>query len=169
MDIRLLTGEDAGVYWELRLEALQQNPEAFSSSYEEAIKRESPVEQVAKNFAAPGNFTFGAFNKGVLVGIVTLIQEQNLKLRHIAHIFAMYVTPGHQGKGIGKLLVTAAINKAKTVEDIEKIKLSVVSTNEKANRLYNSLGFEAFGFEEKALKVNGKYYDEYHMSLLLQK
>ncbi|MBM6617417.1 GNAT family N-acetyltransferase [Bacillus suaedaesalsae] len=167
MYIRLLTREDAKLYWQLRLEALQQNPEAFSSSYEEAIKREFPIEQVAKNFEAPGNFTFGAFEEKALVGVVTLIQEQNLKLRHIANIFAMYVTPGHQGKGIGKLLVTEAINKAKTIKEIEKIKLSVVSSNEKAKRLYNSVGFQAYGFEEKALKVNAKYYDEYHMSLLL--
>lgn len=168
MEVRVLKGEDAKAYWGLRLEALQQNPEAFSTSYEEAIKRQSPIEQVANNFAAAGNFTFGAFEEGELIGMVTLLQEQQIKLRHIANIYAMYVSPRKQRLGAGRMLLTEAINKAKSIEEIEKIKLSVVSSNEKAKNLYSSLGFKTFGYEEKALKVNGTYFAEDHMSLFLK-
>ena len=35
MEIRFLTPDDADAYWKLRLEALQGDPEAFSSSAEE--------------------------------------------------------------------------------------------------------------------------------------
>ncbi|MGE7186856.1 GNAT family N-acetyltransferase [Peribacillus sp. NPDC006672] len=62
-----------------------------------------------------------------------------------------------------------AINKAKEIDDVEKINLTVVTSNQKAKNLYTNLGFKVFGFEEKALKVNGVYYDEEHMVLCLDK
>lgn len=81
----------------------------------------------------------------------------------------MYVTSKKSGLGVGKTLLTEAINKAKEIEDVEKINLTVVTSNQKAKNLYANLGFKVFGFEEKALKVNGVYYDEEHMVLCLEK
>ena len=66
MEIRLLGAADAKKYWELRLEALQQHPEAFLTSYEDAIKRDNPIEQIASNFTDEGNYTFGAFDNEAL-------------------------------------------------------------------------------------------------------
>ncbi|TQR21637.1 GNAT family N-acetyltransferase [Psychrobacillus vulpis] len=168
MKIKLLTPADASAYWELRLEALQQSPEAFGTSYEEAIKRPNPIEQVENILATEGNYTFGAFYENKLVGMVTLVQERSLKMKHRANIFAMYVSPQVRGQGVGKGLLMKAINKAKTIDEIEKVNLSVVSTNEKAKKLYIHLGFKVFGVEEYALKVNQQYYAEDHMSLLLK-
>jgi ribosomal protein S18 acetylase RimI-like enzyme len=168
MEVRLLNSDDAENYWTLRLEALKNNPEAFATSYEEAIKRENPIEQVVRNINSEGNFTFGAFDNKELVGMVTLLQEKPEKLQHRANIFAMYVTPKKQGLGLGKALLTAAVQKATEIETIEKVNLSVVATNEKAKKLYCQLGFKVFGLEEKALKVNGGFYDEEHMVLHLK-
>ena len=39
-------------------------------------------------------------------------------------------------------------------------KLTVVSENEAARRLYRTLGFIEYGLERRALKQNGRYYDE---------
>ena len=80
----------------------------------------------------------------------------------------MYVSPKARGLGAGKALLMEAINKARSIEEIEKLNLSVVSTNEKAKNLYTQLGFKAFGMEEKALKVGDTYYDEDHMALILK-
>ncbi|MFJ7972137.1 GNAT family N-acetyltransferase [Psychrobacillus sp. NPDC096389] len=168
MEIKLLTPTDASAYWDLRLEALQQSPEAFATSYEEAIKRANPIEQVEKNLQTVGNYTFGAFHQNKLVGMVTLTQESYLKMKHRANIFAMYVSPQARGLGAGKALLIEAVNKAKSIEEIEQINLSVVSTNEKAKNLYSQLGFKVFGVEEKALKVANTYYDENHMALRLK-
>lgn len=166
MEIKLLTAADAAAYWELRLEALQLSPEAFGSSYEEAIQRINPIEQVENNLRTEGNYTFGAFNQNQLIGMVTLVQESSLKFKHRGNIYAMYVSPKVRGKGVGKALITEAINKAKTIEGIEKLNLTVVSTNEPAKKLYTQLGFKVFGVEEKALKVGDTYYDENLMVLI---
>lgn len=44
--IRLLTKADAKQYWELRLQALQVNPEAFVTTYEEAIRQETLLNEL---------------------------------------------------------------------------------------------------------------------------
>lgn len=167
MEIRLLIATDASAYWELRLEALQLNPEAFGTSYEEAIERENPIESVANNLSAEGNYTYGAFQNGELVGMLTLLSEQSLKLKHRANILAVYVSPSVRSLGVGKALLTSAIEKAKSIEWLEKLNLSVVSSNKPAKQLYEKLGFKVFGVEEKALKVADTYYTEEHMTLVL--
>jgi ribosomal protein S18 acetylase RimI-like enzyme len=168
LEIKLLDSSDAQKYWALRLEALKQNPEAFLTSYEDAIKRDNPIDQVAHNFTTDGNYTFGAFDQEELIGVVTLLQESAEKIKHRANIYAMYVTPKKQGSGVGSALMAAAINKAKTIKAIEKINLSVMANNEKAKNLYSKLGFTVYGFEENALKVNGVYYNDEHMVLHLK-
>ncbi|ASK60997.1 GNAT family N-acetyltransferase [Virgibacillus phasianinus] len=168
MEIKLLTATDAENYWNLRLEALKQCPEAFATSYEEAISRKNPIEQVAQNLDVKGNYTFGAFENNTLMGMVTLMKERHQKLQHRANIFAMYVTPKKQGKGIGKSLLQEVIETAKLTDEIEKLNLTVVKTNKKAKQLYSTLGFQTFGLEEKALKINGSYYDEEYMALVIK-
>jgi RimJ/RimL family protein N-acetyltransferase len=40
------------------------------------------------------------------------------------------------------------------------VQLTVVSENEAARRLYGALGFVEYGLEKRALKQDGRYYDE---------
>lgn len=168
LEVRLLTSADAESYWNLRLEALKQNPEAFATSYEEAMQRENPIEQVASNMDADGSYTFGAFENNVLIGMVTLLEEKHQKLRHRGNIVAMYVTPKKQGMGIGKDLLSEVIRIANSIDEIEKLNLTAVKTNAKAKGLYTKLGFQLFGLEERSLKINGEYYDEEYMVLFLK-
>lgn len=166
MIIRLLEPRDAEMYYDLRLEALEDSPHAFVSSYHET-KKETP-QKYKHYFQSGDSFTFGAFIDHQLIGVVTLIIETREKIKHRATLVAMYVTPEHRGKGIGKALILEAIQKAKEIETIEQINLSVTVTNEAAYRLYSSLGFETFGVEKRALKVDGEYLDGKHMVLFLK-
>ncbi|MFC5465990.1 GNAT family N-acetyltransferase [Lederbergia graminis] len=159
MEIRMLSSlEDAEMYRRIRLESLKRVPEAFASSYEEEI--DCSIDKYFNQFQSNDSFTYGAFVKGELVGIITLYKEQLYKLRHRAHIGAMYVSDSIRGLGVGKALMEVAIEKAKQIEGLEQLYLAVVSTNESAKKLYSSLDFELFGSERKGLKLkNNMYYD----------
>ncbi|WP_026584070.1 GNAT family N-acetyltransferase [Bacillus sp. J33] len=163
MDIRLLQPEDAAGYKELRLEGLKKNPESFGSSYEEEVGR--PTAVYRERFKAENSVHFGAFEDGQLVGMVSLVRETGLKMKHRANIYAMYVTESSRQKGIGKRLISEAVEKAREWDGVEQIHLAVMSENVPAKKLYSSFGFEVYGKERHALKINGVYYDEDLMAL----
>lgn len=166
LKIRPLIAQDAQQYLNIRLEALQKAPEAFASSYEE--EKNQMADKYINRFNAPqDSFTFGAFNDNELVGIVTLVKETRIKLQHRANIVAMYVTEEQRGCGIGKGLLTEAVQKAKNLEGIEQLYLTVVTTNLATKQLYASFGFKVFGTEKNALKYDDTYFHEDHMVLFL--
>lgn len=165
MEIRTLTEEDAAIYRELRLEALQTSPEAFGSTYEEGAAR--PLSATAERLRTPGAFTLGAFADDALVGVVTLVRDAGLKMRHRANIYAMYVTPAARGRGVGRALMEEAIRRARAVPGIEQLHLAVVSNNTTARALYDALGFVVYGREPRALKSGDRYFDEDMMILHL--
>lgn len=166
MEIRKLTGNDASEYWRLRLEALQLNPEAFATTYEDALSRVNPLIRVANNLDSKESATIGAFIGEELVGTMTLAAEQAPKLKHRINLFAVYVTPKVRGQKVGAKLLQDVISFAKQWSGIEKINLTVVSSNEPAIRLYKQLGFVSFGVEQNAMKSGSSYVDEVYMHLL---
>ncbi|WP_377890822.1 GNAT family N-acetyltransferase [Alkalihalobacillus sp. R86527] len=165
MDIRRMRADEAKDYWELRLEALQNNPEAFASSYEEAVERQNPLEGVATNLERA--VTFGAYEGDRLIGVITFVRGSGLKTKHKGDLFAVYVTPDYRGKGVGKALLKEAIDHVKGLSELVKINISVASVNKTAKQLYHSFGFKTYAHEEKALYVNGEFLDEDHMVLFL--
>ncbi|MEI4803939.1 GNAT family N-acetyltransferase [Bacillus sp. NPDC077411] len=165
--IRMLTEVDAESYWDLRLEALQKNPEAYVTTYEEAIKKEEPIQEVIKNLQGEHSYTFGAFDENnKLVGIVTLLTESRAVLRHKGHIVGMYVSAQSRGRGYARNLIYESVKEAKKL-NIEQIGLSVVSDNMAAKKLYHSIGFESYGVEKRALKMDEVYRDEEYMVLFI--
>ena len=165
MDIRVLEAPDAARYQEVRLRGLRTNPEAFGSTYER--EAQFSLEFVEERLRpAEGKFTLGAFDEtGKLVGIATFVRESGPKTAHKGNVYGMYVAPETQGQGVGKALLRALIDRARTCEGLERINLAVVTDNEPAIRLYRSLGFEKYGTERQALKFEGRYCDEDFMAL----
>jgi len=168
MNLRLLTEDDIDTLWSIRLRALQDNPEAFGSTYEETLQRGK--ESFRQRLRQPHTETFflGAFENERLVGIVAFFRESGTKGQHKGYIISMYVAPEQRGRGIGKALVAEAIVQARTVPGLEQLLLAVVTTNTAARQLYRSLGFEVYGLEPRALKQGDHYWDEELMILHLQ-
>jgi ribosomal protein S18 acetylase RimI-like enzyme len=167
MEIRILTAEDATQWWRLRLEALEGDPEAFSASLDD--HRKLSLDEVKKRLGvgAQDAFVIGAFENGSLLGMAGFYREQNPKVRHKGRVWGVYVTPKSRGTGLGHRLLKTALDRARTIEGVEQVHLSVDATQAAAGRLYHSLGFESFGCEPRALKVGGRYIDEEYMVLRL--
>ena len=91
MEIRLLTRDDAGEWWRLRLEALESDPEAFSASAED--HRSLSLDEVRKRLGIgrDDQFVVGAWEDGRLVGMAGFYRETGPKVHHKGRIWGVYV------------------------------------------------------------------------------
>ncbi|SDJ89656.1 GNAT family N-acetyltransferase [Sediminibacillus albus] len=159
MEIKRLGKEDGKDYWELRLEALQKNPEAFLTSYQAAVEKKDPIQTIQSRLEAANNYTYGAYLADQLVGIVTMLRNEHAKTAHKADILAMYVSSEARRHNVGFQLIRKAQEEAYTI-GIEQLELSVVAGNLPAKKLYEKAGFSRYGVEPNAIKENGEYMDE---------
>jgi GNAT superfamily N-acetyltransferase len=159
VEIRLLTAADAAEARALRLRALQENPEAFGSTYADEVDR--PVEATAARLADPASgFVLGAaVAGGPLAGVVGCYREGGRKRRHVAVVWGMFVAPEARGQGAGRLLLDAAVERAAAWPGVEQLTLTVVPENAAARALYVSSGFRPFGLEPRAMRDDVRHYD----------
>jgi ribosomal protein S18 acetylase RimI-like enzyme len=168
VEIRLLTAADAEAWSKLRLEALERDAEAFSSSVEE--HRRLRVEDVRQRLALEpeGRFVVGAFVSEELVGVAGFYRDTGPKTRHKGHVWGVYATAAMREKGIGRRLMEALLERAAKIAGLEQIQLAVTATQAAAMRMYRGLGFEVFAREVKALKIGERYIDEDFLVLWLR-
>ena len=152
--IRRLATPDAALYREIRLEALQRNPEAFGSTFE----KENAEPLVWFEASLGRAVIFGAFVDGALAGMAGFAAQEGTKRAHKALLWGMYVSTAARNTGVGKELVAAVLDHARG--RVEMVQLHVVSENEAARRLYRAMGFVEYGYEKRALKQDGRYYDD---------
>jgi GNAT superfamily N-acetyltransferase len=166
MQIRWLLSSDATEYRALRLRALHDHPEAFTSSYEEELLKPLASSEQRLGDTSPVRF-WGAFVDGKLVGTVGLDREQRLKVQHKAVVIGMYVAPEYARRGIAHALLHTLLADARA-SHLELLILTVTNGNQDAERLYLDAGFASWGIEPGAIKVQHQRFSKNHMFLQLE-
>jgi RimJ/RimL family protein N-acetyltransferase len=161
--VRQLTPGDAALYRSIRLEGLNESPEAFGSTFDAEFTK--PLAWFFDRLSS--SVVFGAIRDtkildAKILGVAGFAVRQEEKEAHKGLLWGMYVRPDARGAGIAWRLVEAVIVYARA--RVELVQLSVVVGNEQARRLYARLGFVEYGIEKNSLKFRGRYYDEILMA-----
>lgn len=168
--IRLLTQEDGAIYQELRLESLQQNPEAFLSLYEReaALHEAAFADHLDWAYHPPYFGYYGIFVEEKLAGYVQISRNYLEKQNHVVFLNNLYIGKKFRRMGLATVLTEYVLGHLKGHEGMEKVYLSCTGKNKGAHQLYKKLGFQRFAVKRNAVKWNGEYDDEIEMVLSLR-
>lgn len=111
----------------------------------------------------PGFRALVACVDDVPVGNIGLSVIANPRRRHAAHV-GMGVHDDFAGRGVGQLLMQAALDLADNWLNLLRVELTVFSDNERAVRLYKRSGFEVEGTLRKYAFRDGEYVDAFAMA-----
>jgi ribosomal protein S18 acetylase RimI-like enzyme len=164
LTIRRLGPGDGEIWRLIRLEALAGAPEAFGQTHDFAASQ--PTTSFEKAVSSP-NPIVAAIAGDRPVGTAGIYVIDGPKSAHRGMLWGIYVTPDLRDQGLARRLIEAVI--AVAPAGIEQLHLRVVADNHVAYRLYRRMGFVAYGIEPRALRWNGRDYDETMMLLDLSR
>ncbi|MFK7959245.1 MAG: N-acetyltransferase family protein [Phycisphaerales bacterium] len=182
--IRQLTADDAAAYRRIRHAMLTGAPQAYFSSPEDETDRDDAA--WAKRLADPNAVTFGVSVDGdgngdgngdgdgdgdvdgTLVAVATIFRHERVKAKHRAGIVAVWCEPEHRRSGHAAAVIEAAIDHARTWPDVQRLEIGVSSESPAAHRLYERLGFRAWGREPQAMWLGDRFTEEVHMVRMLE-
>jgi RimJ/RimL family protein N-acetyltransferase len=101
---------------------------------------------------------------GELVGWADIVPGQRTSTQHMGGL-GMGVADGFRGRGIGRMLLSRAIEHCWEM-GLKRIELEVFVNNARAITLYEHMGFQHEGRLRKARLIDGEYQDVLHMALL---
>ena len=158
--IRVLEPSDADCYRALFLGGLQEAPTAFVTSHAEM--KDAPLSAFEKLLSIDGTAdrcVIGAFSfDGALVGSVVAQRAGQPQIAHKAGLYRLYVVPAWRRQGVGRRLLSVAIDWAKKAEGLRLLDVVVIEASESARSLYRSAGFAPYAWEPEAVHINGTYY-----------
>jgi ribosomal protein S18 acetylase RimI-like enzyme len=163
--LRNIKPKDASEFWALRFEMLELEPFAYSADLEEFADTSTADQARKLESLENGECVLGAWKDGELVGCAILRYEPGRKFSHIANVFSVYVKAHARGQGIARAMMLEVIARARLLPRITKLNISVMSTQTAAQQMYESLGFQTWGCEPRALCIEGVFADETHMVL----
>lgn len=158
IDIRRLGPAELAAYKQLRDTMLREHPDAFTSDASEAatLAPQAYFGRLGLDRPEGGVFTLAAWRGAELAGAVSCERDARLKVRHTVHLNAMMVRRAHAGRGIGRALLSAALDACRAAEGVAQVTLSVTAANATAVRLYESAGFVRYSSLADAIRVDGR-------------
>jgi ribosomal protein S18 acetylase RimI-like enzyme len=137
MLIRPATKDDAAAIWSI-MEPTIRAGETY------ALPREMSETEALSYWMGPGRETFVAVDDGQIVGTYYLRANQAGGGDHVANC-AYMTAPAAAGRGIGRRMCEHSLEHARS-RGFRAMQFNfVVGTNERAVRLWKSLGFEVTG------------------------
>lgn len=155
LPIRPMLEPDLLAYKALRDAMLAGHPEAFTSDAETESQRDlsSYRNRLAGGASGSTLFTLVALDGARLVGAITCEREPRVKVQHIAHLIGMMVADTHRGRGIGRTLLVASLDRLRATPGLAQVTLSVTDGNRAAIGLYESQGFVRYGCLPDAIRL----------------
>ncbi len=145
-DIQIVTiaPDDWQQYRQIRLEALQAEPQAFTSPYEEAAQRPPSYWQERLSAARAGEKSRLLFAKEN-ERIVGMIGSFSAGDSQVVDIISVYVTRDARRRGIASALMAAILQEAEQTGAYRKAVLTVNGAQTAAVSLYQQFGFQIVG------------------------
>lgn len=139
--IRRLNSGEWPLYRAVRLEALRESPEAFSSRYEEAVARseQSWADQADSSATGSNRATFVVIEDRP-VGLAALYRDEEDS--NVGELVQMWVAPEVRGGPVAADLLFEVFRWA-GFNGISHVKTEVVKGNARALRFYEKFGFVA--------------------------
>ncbi|MGI8317183.1 N-acetyltransferase family protein [Halobacillus mangrovi] len=163
--VRSAKSEDAQTLSELRLQIDGETENLDRVKGEEYIDEEGFKDIIKKDTERLNNIFLVAKVNGTLVGFSRCEGNELTRSSHRVE-FGVGVLKDYWGYGIGKNFLKESISWA-DANNIKKITLNVLETNEKAITLYKNYGFKIEGVLQKdKLLSDGNYYNTLLMGRL---
>lgn len=144
IEIKKLKPEHTKLYREIRLESLERHPEAFETTYEEALKSETFFFEGPIKEESASKFVIGAFDEDSLIGICAFVDDNRYELEETGSIVQMYVKREYSGQKIGEKLLLQAEADALKLKGISRVMLEVNKNNKRAISVYRNCGYNTF-------------------------
>jgi ribosomal protein S18 acetylase RimI-like enzyme len=146
--IRRFAPDDWPLYRTLRLAALAESPDAFGSTFahESARTDDEWATRLSQGASSAHQLPLLGEVDSEPAGLawVRLNDEAG---ENAAHVYQMWVAPNHRRRGVGRALLDAAVDWARSV-GASALVLHVTSGNSEAARLYEAAGFAPTGSEQ---------------------
>jgi ribosomal protein S18 acetylase RimI-like enzyme len=132
-----------------------------------AFTQAGPREQTFSYYRSildAGGIHFVAVSGTQLVGwcdVLPLIGQ----MRAHSSVLGMAVAADFRGQGIGRQLITTALQKADE-RGFKRVELTVHTENTSAQALYKSVGFEFEGTQRRGWCLDGQFFDIHYMARL---
>jgi hypothetical protein len=98
-----------------------------------------------------------------IAGSISLVRGRPEFIRHTAEL-SMWLRPAYREQGLGSAMIQYALDWAVAQGQIEKLTLSVRSSNRRAVNLYTKYGFREEGRRRAYIKTEQGYEDEILLS-----
>lgn len=142
IDVRSIQADEGELLRDVRLAALRGAPAAFLETFDEVAADPDDVWalRAAASTGEGDQLIMVALNEGRPVGMAGIAREIGQRRRHRATLWGVWLDPAHRGRGVGRQMVSTALDWARERE-VRAVYLEVVENEDPSWSLYGRLGF----------------------------